>query len=112
MDHDTSKCCASNLLAAAEVVTQFLSSPRRIILDIDIDISTFADVTRVDFSPLTVLGAASLLIPRINLYVHAGIMAAITSAQLMPWLEAYEDIMRPAEAGVLVIHPGMSAPEL
>ncbi len=108
-----SKCCGSNLPAAAEIINQFTSSPRRLILDIDIDISTFSDLTIIDFSPLTVLGTASLSIPRINLYVHAGTYRpAITRAQVMSLLEDHEDILRLVKAGVLVIHPGKTAPDV
>lgn len=103
----------SSLPAAAGIINQFISSPRDLILNIDIDISTSeSDLTIIDFAPLTVLGAASLLIPYINLYVHAGILRpAITHAQLISLLEDYEDIMGLVKAGVLVTHPGKTAPD-
>jgi len=105
--------CLSNLPAAAEVVNQIVLPPGDLILDIDITLySDLSDLTTIDISPLSVLGAASLSIARINLYVHTGILQpAITRAQLTSMLEIYEDILRAVKAGVLVIHPGKNAPD-
>ena len=101
------KCCLSYLPAAAEAINSFISSPRlgHLILDIDINLSTFSHFTKIDFSPLAVLGPASLSIPRIDLYVHTGIFpSALTRAQLLSSLGEYEDIVRSIEQGILVIH--------
>ena len=50
-------------------------------------------------------------IPRIDLYVHTGILPSdVTTAQLLSWLADKEDVMRSIEKGILFIHPERTAP--
>ena len=73
---------------------------------------TPSSLTRIDFSPLAALGAASQSISRIDLYVHTVYPPSppVTHAQLMSSLEIYEDVARLIKAGVLVIYPEKIAP--
>jgi hypothetical protein len=110
-DDQTPVFCMSSLPAAAEAINSFIPSLRHLILDIDIELTIFSDFSRIDFSPLTVLGAASRSIPRIDLYVHTGISpAALTRAQFISSLGDYEGIMTSIEEGALVIHSEIAAP--
>jgi hypothetical protein len=96
--------------AAAEVINLFMSSLQHLVLDIDLHLLTFVDLTRVNFSPLAVLGAASLLIRRIDLYVRTGIFPpAVTRALLLSSLEDCKDIVRSIKEGILVIHSEKTA---
>lgn len=61
---------------------------------------------------LTVLEAATLLIPQIDLYVHTDILlSAFTLAQLVSSLVDYQDIMGSMKEGILVIHLEETAPD-
>jgi hypothetical protein len=97
-------------------VNLFMSSCRQLVhLAIDINIrhiSTPAELSLVDFSPLSVLGAASLSIPQIDLYVHTGMVPPdLTLATLLRSLEVYEDIVRSMKEGVLVVRAEETAPD-
>jgi len=103
----------SSLLATAEAINLLISSPRlgHLILDIDIGFPTFSRFDTVDFTPLAVLGPASLSIPRIDLYVHtAEFFSDIIHAQLLSFLGQYEDVMRSIKKDKLVIHSEKTAP--
>jgi len=111
-NEDTADYCNSCIPASAVAINIFISSPRHLVLDIDITLSTFCDLTLVDFSPLAILGAASLSIPRIDVYVHTGVLpSALTRAQLLSSLEDDENITRAMKEGVLVIHAEKTAPD-
>ena len=113
-DHDLPQYSSSWLLAAGEIISQFVTSypPRHLALDINIDLSTFAELASIDFSPLAVLGAASLSIPRIDLYVRTGVLPpALTRAQLLSSLEDYEGIVTSIKEGILVIHLEETSPD-
>lgn len=70
------------------------------------------DLANVNFSPLAVLGAASLSIPRIDLYAHTGkLPAEVIHARLLSSLEKCEDAARAIKEDVLVIHPEETAPD-
>jgi len=100
--------------ASAEVINLFISpsSLQHLVLDIKVGLSTLSGLTKVDFSPLAVLGAVSLSIPRIDLYIHTGTLpSALTRAQLILSLEDNEDIVRSIKQGKLVIHPEKTAPD-
>jgi hypothetical protein len=118
LDYDvygTQRSYSSWLPAAAEMIKLFISSVQHLILDVDIDLrpSAFSGSINVDFSPLSILGAASLSIPRIDLYVHTGLLPpAITRAQLLSSLGDNEDIVRSIKEGVLIIHAEKTAPDL
>jgi hypothetical protein len=106
----------SFLPAAAKAVNFFVSSSQHLVhlaLDVTIrHICTPAELALVDFSPLEVLGAASLSIPQIDLYVHTDILQPdLTHATLLSSLEVYEDVVRSTKDGVLVVHPEETAPD-
>jgi len=99
----------------AEIINSFLSIPQHLVLDIGINLTQFSNsecnLPEIDFSPLAVLGAASLSIPRIDIYVHSGCMlSTVRFAQLISSLEKCEGIMKLVEEGVVVIHSQMRAP--
>ena len=102
----TRKGTKSYLPATAEIINLFVSSLQHLILDINIDIyHTYSNLAKVDFSPLTVLGAAALSIPHIDLYVHINILPShVTLAQLLFSLEDCEDITRSINEGILITH--------
>jgi len=104
----------SYLPAAADIIKSFVvSPPRRLILDINVHLFEISsNLATVDFSPLTVLGTAALSIPRIDLYVHTGILPSDdTFAQLLASLADSDDIMRAIEKGVLNIQSEATAPD-
>jgi len=70
----TSRCC-SYLPAAALLINSFGSSVQHLILAIDFLLcGILSNLAKVDFSPLAVLGAASLSILRIDLCAHTAIL--------------------------------------
>ena len=99
--------------AAAKIINAFRFPLQHLILDIDVFLCGFpSNFTKVDFSSLAVLGPASLLCPRIDLYIHTDILPdTATLAQLLSSLEDYEDIMRSIKEGILVIHSEKTAPD-
>jgi len=100
------------LPAAAEAISQCISLTQHLTLSINIGLRTYSDLAEIDFSPLAILGSASLSIPHIDLYVHTGILpSALTRAELISLLEDYEDIIRSINEGVLVIHSEKRIPE-
>jgi hypothetical protein len=101
--------CQSWLPAAVGAIKLFTPSLQHLVLDIDVcEVSTFSVLTEVDFSPL--FGVASLLIPRIDLYIHTGVFpSALTRAQPLLSLEDDEDAVRSIKEGVLVIHSEKTA---
>lgn len=100
------------LPSAARIIELFMSSLQHLVLDIDIILSTFVELTKVDFSPLAVLGSASLSIPRIDLYVHTQVLPpAVTHTHLLRSLSEYEEVVRLVKEGVLVIHSEKTAPD-
>jgi len=104
-------CCNSLLPSISETINLFISSVKHLVLDIQIFLASL-DLTYIDFSPLAILGAASLSIPHIDLYVYTnGLAPAQTHAQLLSSLDKYEDIMRLIKEDILVIHPERSVPE-
>jgi len=109
----TPKRCESYLQASAEIISLFVSPPQHLVLDINIHLfSISSNLANVDFSPLAALGPAAMSIPRIDLYVHTGILSAsATLAQIMSALADYEDIIRSVEKGILIIHSEKSAPD-
>ena len=110
---DTPTTSRSYLPAAAALIVNFLVSPlQHLILDIDIFLGGIpSNLNKVDFSPLAVLGAASLSIARIDLYIHTGVLPdTVTLAQLLSSLEDYGDTMRLIKDGILVIHSEKTAP--
>ena len=89
-----------------------MSSLQHLVLDIDIILSTSVALTKVDLSPLAVLGSASLSISRIDLYVHTQVLPpAVTYTQLLRSLSEYEEIVKLVKEGVLVIHSEKTAPD-
>jgi hypothetical protein len=95
----------SKLSEAAQVINLFISPPRHLVLDINLQLNPASHITKVDFSPLAVLGTAPLSIPRIDLYVHTGVLSsADTRAQLLSSLGKYDDILRLINGDGLVIH--------
>ncbi len=111
--HDQPAQCTSYLPAAIKVINAFASSVRHLIIEIDLGVGRLPSyLALVDFSPLAVLGDASLSIPRIDLYVHTDVLPpAVTLAPLMSSLAAYDDVMKLIEEGKLVIHPEETAPD-
>ena len=115
-ENDALKFHSSYLPVTAKIINSFPSLSQHLVLDICIDLtgiqfSNLSYLPDIDFSPLAVLGAASLSIPRIDLYVHtSGLPTAVILARLMSSLEKYEGIMKSIEEGVMVIHSGMTAP--
>jgi hypothetical protein len=104
---------SSWLPAAAEMTKLFISSLQHLIVDVNLNYASSADLTLVDFSPLAVLGAAALSIPRIDLYVHTNILPPeLIRAQVLSSLEEYEDIARAIKDGVLVIHSEETTPDV
>jgi hypothetical protein len=98
------------LPAVAEIISPFFPSLQHLILDIKLYqvYSSSANLTKIDFSPLASLGRASLSIPRIDLYVHTGILpSAVTRAQILSSMEDYEVDQR----WVLVIQSEETAPD-
>ena len=95
--------CISHLPAASKVINTFASSVR----------GRFpAHLALINFSPLAVLGAASLSIPQIKLYIHTDTLPPdVTLAQLLSSLAGYEDVMKLIEDRKLVIHPEVTAPD-
>ena len=115
MDEDgtfTPKRCWSYLPAIGEIINLFMPPPQHLILDIKIHLFDFSsNLANVDFSPLEILGAAALSIPRIDMYVHTDIVPSdVTTAQLLSWLVDYPDVMRSIEKGILIIHSERTAP--
>jgi len=114
MAYGSAKRFISSLPVAAEVINALISSPRleHLILDIDIGFFTLSQFDQIDFTPLAVLGPASLSIPRIELYVHTAgnFPSALTRAQLLVFLMEYKDIVRSIKEGILVIHSEKTAP--
>ena len=96
----------SYFLAAATIMNFIVSPLQHLILNIDIYLRGIpSNLNKVDFSPLAVLGSASLSIARIDLYIHTGVLPhTVTLAQLLSSLEDYEDTMRSIKEGILVIH--------
>ena len=95
----------------AETISLFISSIEHLVLDIDVSLRAHI-LTDVDFSPLAILGAASLSIPHIDLYVHTDSQpSALTHAQILPSLDKYEDIAKSIKDGVLVVHSEQTAPD-
>jgi len=85
---------------------------KHLVLDIKVSLSATPVLSDVDFSPLIILGAASLSIPHIDLYVHTDIQPTeVTHGQISSSLDKYEDIAKPIKDGVLVIHSEETAPE-
>ncbi len=109
----TPKRCESYLQASAEIIALFISPPQHLVLDINIHLfSISSNLANVDFSPLAALGTAAMSIPRIDLYVHTGILpSSATLAQLLSSLADYEDVMRSIEKGILIIHSEKTAPD-
>ena len=106
----TPKHCYSYLPAVADIINSFVPPPRHLLLDINIHLFEFS--SNVDFSPLAVLGAAAMSIPRIDLYVHTGIISSdVTHAHLLASLADYDDTMRAIEKDIqIIIHLEQSAP--
>lgn len=104
--------CSSFLPAASKVINTFAPSVRHLIIEIDVWPSRKAsNLDYFDFSPLAVLGPASQLIPQIDLYIHTdNFIPSVTLAQLLSAMEAYDDITRSIEEGILVIYPENTAP--
>ena len=91
-----------------EVVNLFKPSLRHL----SIQIWVASSLTRINFSPLSALGPACQSIPRIDLYVHTGILApSVTHAHVLSSLEVYEDLARLIKEGVFVIHSEEIAPD-
>jgi len=115
-ENDALKFHSSYLPVTAKIINFFSSLSQHLVLDICINLtgiqfSNLSNLPDIDFSPLAVLGAASLSIPRIDLYVHTcGLPTAVILGRLMSSLEKYEGIMKAIEEGVVVIHSGMTAP--
>jgi hypothetical protein len=114
--HDQTPSHFTSFLPAAAKTVNFMSSSQHLVhlvLDLTIrHISTSAELALLDFSPLEVLGAASLSIPQIDLYVHTdSLQPDLTHATLLPSLEVYEDVVRSMKDGVLVVHSEVTAPE-
>ena len=107
------KTCLSWLPGAADVIKFLTSSTRHLVLDVDINLSgVFSSLDEIDFLPLAILGAASLSIPRIDMYIHTDILpSALTRAGFFSSLADNEDVMRSIKEGVLVIHWEESAPD-
>ena len=101
----------SFLLAAA--INTFASSVRHLIIELEIWPShSSSNLDYFDFSPLAVLGPASQLIPRIDMYFQTDkFQPNDTLARLLSALAAYDDITRSIEDGILVIHPEKTAPK-
>jgi hypothetical protein len=104
----------SYLPAAAEIIKSFITSPPQcLILDINLHLFEISsNLAAVDFSPLAVLGAAALSIPRIDLYVHTGILPPDeTFAHLLSSLADSDETMRAIEKGILNIQSEATAPD-
>ena len=109
----TPKLCWSYLPAVSDIVTSSISPPNHLILDINIHLFDFpSNLANIDFSPLSFLGAATMSIPRIDLYVHTDILpSSVTFAHILSSLADYENVMRSIEAGILFIHSEKTAPD-
>ena len=110
----TPKGCWSYLPAVADIINSFVPSPPpHLILDINIHLFDFSsNLANVDFSPLAVLGAAALSIPRIDLYIHTDILPSnVTLAQILSSLADYEDVMKSIDQGIVIIHSERTAPD-
>ena len=102
----------SYLPTVGTIINFFVSPPQHLVLDIDIFLrGKPSNLNKIDFSPLAVLGAASLSIPWIDLYIHTDILPdTVVLAQLLSSLEDYGDVMRSIKEGTLVIHSEKTAP--
>ena len=111
-NHDnglTPKSYLSWLPAAVKTINLF-SSLQHLVLDVNVEFFTFADLANFDFSPLEVLGASVSSILRIDLYIHTGrLPSALTLAYLLSSLENDEGLVRSIKEGKLVIHSEKTA---
>jgi hypothetical protein len=99
------------LSAAAELIRRFIPHrPRHLVLDIIF--VEIADLTNIDISPLAILEAASVSIPRIDLYASTHkpisiprlLVIPITDARLMSALERYTEVVKLINEGKIAIH--------
>ena len=112
MDVNNPLYSQSWLPVAAVFINLSPPSLQHLVLDIHIDLPPCSDFSRIDFSPLRVLGTTRRSVQRIDLYVHTNSpFSALTRARLFAGLEEYEDVMELIKKGVLVIHAEKSAPD-
>ena len=109
----TPKRCWSYLPAIRDIINSFIPPPKHLVLDINLHLFDFSsNLANVDFSPLSVLGAAALSIPHIDMYVHTDTLPSeVTFAQLLASLADHEDVMRAIDKGILIIHSERTAPD-